>query len=551
MISAITYVIGHKNPDTDSICSAISLAELKRAEGMENVVAARAGNVNPQTSFILDYFNIQPPKYLSSVHPRAKDIMVREIVSVSEKTPLFTVMEIMREQNIRFIPVLDKDSKPKGVITLMELAKSGIARTATERAREVFTSVGNIVETLQGETLSNLDSDEERPFFVYVGAMGEESFLKVLGDRDPKECAVIVGDRERIQQISIERGIGLIIITGGLRVTPSIVEAAKVAGVTMIISPYDSATTALIVRLSTPIHRVCNTDFITVSPDETVDSIRQSMTKGGEKARVVLDGEGSLQGVITKSSLLTPSQTRLILVDHNELSQAVDGADKVNICEIVDHHRLGNFHTTYPITFICEPVGSTSTLVSELYRRKGISPRKEIAGLLLAGLLSDTVILRSPTTTDRDREIVPWLEEVSGLNHRAFGEEIFTATSSIKTRGAASVVNGDYKTFTAKERKFGIGQVETVSFNEFYEEKEKLEEELTKLKEQKGLKLSALLVTDIVLGTSLLLVVGDKDVVGILDFPRLEEHVYELKNVISRKKQVAPHLISLFNEMYQ
>ncbi|MFQ5329581.1 MAG: putative manganese-dependent inorganic diphosphatase [Thermodesulfobacteriota bacterium] len=551
MSNAITYVIGHKNPDTDSICSAISLAELKRAEGMENVVAARAGNVNPQTSFILDYFKMQPPKYLSSVHPRAKDIMVTEIVSVSEKTPLFSVMEIMREQNIRFIPVLDKDRKPKGVITLMELAKSGIARTATERAREVFTSVGNIVETLQGKLLTDIQGDDERPFSFYVGAMGEESFLKVLGDRDPKECAVIVGDRERIQEISVERGIGLIIITGGLSVAPSIVEAARAAGSAIVLSPYDSATTALIARLSTPVHRVCNTDFIAVDPDETVETLRQSMTRGGERARVILDGEGALQGVITKSRLLSPSQTRLILVDHNELSQAVDGADKVNICEIVDHHRLGNFHTTYPITFICEPVGSTSTLVSELYRRKGIPPRKEIAGLLLAGVLSDTVILKSPTTTDRDREIVTWLEEASGLNHLAFGEEIFTATSSIKTRGTASVVNGDYKTFTAGGSRFGIGQVETVGFNEFYEERKKLEEELTKLKMQRELKLSALLVTDIVLGTSLFLVVGDTNVVRALDFPRLEKGVYELKNVISRKKQVAPHIISLFNEIFQ
>ncbi|MBI5588688.1 MAG: DHH family phosphoesterase, partial [Deltaproteobacteria bacterium] len=242
--------------------------------------------------------------------------------------------------------------------------------------------------------------------------------------------------------------------------------------------------------------------------------------------------------------------TNLVLVDHNELSQAVDGADRVNILEVIDHHRIGNFHSPYPIPFICEPVGSTSTLVSELFRRRGLPIKKETAGLLLGGVLSDTVILKSPTTTGRDREIVKWLEERSGLDHMAFGSEIFSATSSLKKRGPEAVVNGDYKVFETKGRKFGIGQVETIGFDEFHEEKERLVKELERVREKKDLKLSALLVTDIVMGTSLLLAVGEKEVIYKLDYPRLEEGVYELKNVLSRKKQVVPHILSVFNAIY-
>ncbi len=550
MEKEIIYIIGHKNPDTDSICSAIGLAELKRAEGVDNIEPARAGDINPQTSFILNYFNIKPPKYLANVYPRAKDIMSKNVISVTEDTTLLRTMEIIREENVRFIPVLDKSHKPKGIVTLMDLAKIQIAQIEAESSRMVFTSASNIKGTLKGEMVTDFMGDSEINLYVYVGAMMKDSFLKVLGDSNPRECAVIVGDREQIQRISVERGICILIITGGLKVNSLIIDAARKCGVTIIISPFDSATTALRVRLSTPAHKVCNSEFEKVSPDDLVEDIKHRLTKSKNRGLVVLDTDGVMQGIITKSNLLRPSGIKLILVDHNELSQAIDGAEEVKIIEVVDHHRLGNFHTTQPISFLCEPVGSTSTIVSELFREKGIKIKRETAGLLLGGVLSDTVMLRSPTTTERDREIVPWLEEKSGLNHLAFGREIFTATSSLKKMGVEAVVKSDYKTYDAKGKKFGIGQVETVGFDEFYEVKEDLKGELLKVKNERGLRLSTLLITDIVYGNSLLLVVGEKEVIYNLDYPKLEEDIYELKNVLSRKKQLAPHFLSLFNEIY-
>lgn len=548
MGKTITYVIGHKNPDTDSVCSAIGLAELKTAEGALNVVAARAGDLNPQTSFILDYFRIQPPKYLPNVFPKARDIMSIDVVKVTEDAPLASVMEIMREEQVRFIPVLNGGGRPRGILTLMDLAKRYIVKIEAESSREVLTTLKNIIETLKAEVILDFLGDTETTFSLYVGAMAEESFLKILNRENPKACAVIVGDRAIIQKASVDNGAGLLIVSGGFTVKEDILEIARKNRVSVIVSPFDSATTALLVRLSTPAYRICNTEFEKASPDELVDDLKFKVASSN--GLVVLDADGVMQGIITKSSLLKPSSTNLILVDHNELTQAVDGADKVNIIEVVDHHRIGNFYTVQPIPFICEPVGSTSTLVAERYLRKGVPIKKEIAGLLLGGVLSDTVMLKSPTATDRDRKTVEWLEEKSGLSHRAFGSEIFAATSSIKKRGAEAVVNGDYKVFEAKGKKFGVGQAETIGFDEFYEEKEKLKAELLKVKAAKGLMLSALLVTDIVLGTSLFLAAGEKEILYRLDYPKLEDNVYELKNVLSRKKQVVPHILSVFNEVY-
>lgn len=539
------FVIGHKNPDTDSIVSAIALAELKSSCGETNVTAARAGDLNPQTEFILKYFGVPSPKYLSDVNPRAREIMSVGIVTVSEHAPFHKALELMRAQEVRFMPVLDGDGRPKGVLTLMEVAKRYLE---AESSIEVTTSLVNIVETLGATVKNDCLGDRELTLSVYIGAMSEEAFLYILGGRDPKECAVIVGDRTDIQRKAIERGVGLLIISGGFDVEDAVLKAAGDKGVSIIVSPFDSATTSILVRVSTPVRLICDQHVESVSPDELVEDIK---FKAAAAAGLIVRGnDGVMQGVITKTDFLKTSSTCLVLVDHNELSQAIDGAEKVNIVEVVDHHRIGNFTCQNPIPFICEPVGSTSTLVAELYKTRDVAIKKEMAGILLGGVLSDTVILKSPTTTERDKEIVKWLEAQSGLDHKAFGAEIFNSAGGIKKRGAEAVVSSDYKVFEAKGKKFGVGQVETIGFEEFFDEQASLMGELAKARDKKELKLSALLVTDISLGTSLLLAVGDKEVMFSLNYPRVREDVYELKNVISRKKQVVPHILSVFNEIY-
>lgn len=545
------YVIGHKNPDSDSICSAIGLAELKTLEGMEKVMPARAGDLNPQTSFLLDYFNVQPPKYLSDVYPRAKDIMSTDIAYINEDTPLLKVMELIQERRVRFIPVVDSGKRPTGILTLIDIAKEYISYSMIENPKTIFTSVKNIGETLNARIVHDFSKKTASFYSVFVGAMEEDSFLRFLLAKDPAECIIIVGDRENIQRISIEKGVGLLIITGGLPLSNTITETARQKGVSIIISPFDSAATAFLVRLSIPAAHIAGREFEKASLDDLVEDLKRRIAQSPDNGFMVLDSLGIIRGVITKSNLLRESKTSLILVDHNEITQAIDGADKITILEVLDHHRLGNFHTIHPITFVCEPVGSTSTLVAEQFRTKDADIKQTTAGLLLGGVLSDTVILKSPTTTDRDISIVQWLEEKSGLDHKNFGAEIFAATSSIKKIGISTAVNSDYKIYEVKGKKFGVGQIETVGFSEFHEVKEEMRKALRLNADKGGLTLSALLITDIVAGTSLMLAAGAKEVLSSLGYPELEDGVYELKNILSRKKQVAPHLLSLFNALYK
>ncbi len=546
----ITYIIGHKNPDTDSICSAIALADIKKARGQQDVYAARAGDLNPQTTFILERFGVEPPLYLSNVYLRAKDIMTGEIFTVHKETPIFNVMKSMEEEKIRIVPVLDDDNKPIGVVTLMDIAEWQVAQTSTDTSRKILTSLPNLVATLGGTVLTNSIGDDQKVLSLYVGAMMATHFESTIGDTPPSECVVVVGDRETIQASAIKLGVGILIISGGLSIKQEFIDAARESNVTVMSSPYDTATTSQLVRLSAPAGKICNTNFKKVSPEDCVEDIKMTIKNFAEIGVLAIDESGVMHGILTKTDLMKPSPIQLILVDHNEISQAVDGADGVDIIEVVDHHRLGNFHTTGPITFRCEPIGSTSSIVAGIYKAEGIEIDKKIAGLLLSGVLSDTVILRSPTTTNKDKEILKWLEEKSGLDHQELGNEIFSANSSMKARGAKAVVRDDFKVYTAKGKDFGIGQVETIGFDELESEKACIKKELEQTRETKDLTMACLLITDIGKGTSLLMAVGEGKVLESFEYPKLEENIYELKNVLSRKKQVAPHLLNLFNEIY-
>ncbi len=542
------YVIGHRNPDTDSIASAMALTGLKRALGMKKVMAARAGDLNPQTAFILSRLGLEPPVFLPDVHPRVRDIMVREVFTVSPDTPLIRVMELMERERVRFVPVVDSDGRPEGVITLMALSRIFMAITGAGPQRVVRASTRNIRDALGGTSLLDLTGGEVRGLSIFVGAMTTKSFHKTLRQHDPANCVVIVGDREDIQREAVEMGAALLIVSGGFDVSDDLLKEAREKSVSIIISPFDTAATAQVARLSAPASIICDKAFESVSPDERVEDMRHRLKR--VTGLMVTDKDGVLVGLVTRSSLLKPSPVSLILVDHNELSQAVEGAESVEVLEVVDHHRIGGFKSNRPISFVTGPVGSTSTLVAELYEAEGVKMDAKIAGLLLGAVLSDTVILRSPTTTERDRRVVERLEKISGLGHRAFGEEIFRATSSIKKQGPGAAVRGDHKVFTVEGRSFGIGQVETIGFGEFFEEKERLREELEKVAEEKGLSLSALLVTDIVRGDSLFLAVGDAEVLYNLGYVEIEPGIYELKGVISRKKQVAPHILHAFEALY-
>jgi manganese-dependent inorganic pyrophosphatase len=285
-------------------------------------------------------------------------------------------------------------------------------------------------------------------------------------------------------------------------------------------------------------------DIPTANPDDRLDEIRKVLMRSTAPGVLVVDGEGVIRGVATKSNLLKPSTLKLVLVDHNELAQAVPGADQVDILEIIDHHRLGNFHTETPIRFINQPLGSTCSVVATLYQQYGLKPEPKIASLMLAGLLSDTVLLKSPTTTDVDMELIGWLEGHSGLDSKEFGPQMFKAGSALAAYASVEkMLTADFKEYEVDGRPFGVGQIEVVDFQEFEERVEELQGGLSDLVKDRKLGLAGLLVTDIVRQTSQFLVSGDRDLLAAIGYPQLGPGRFELKGVLSRKKQLLPHLL--------
>lgn len=540
------FVVGHRNPDTDSICSAIAYARLKQRLGFDGVEAARAGHLNRQTEFVLQSVGMPAPRLLTDVHPRVSDIVPRKPVTIQVGAPLAEALELFHEHRIRLLPVVDADESPVGLLVLKNAAERFLVPRDEALLRRLSASVQTLCRCLQAEVLTGFELETVEEFDLYVGAMASATFLRNMRGVDPRRTVLITGDRENVQREAVELGMRVLIVTGRLPVAREILALAQENRVTVLSTPYDTANSAWLSRLAVPVDRIAVRDFATVQLGDLVDDLRLKLLHARDPGVLVLNEDGAVAGVATKSNLLLPSPVKLILVDHNELSQAVPGAEKVEILEVVDHHRLGNFHTDKPIRFINQPIGSTCSVVATLYRQAGIDPEADYAALLLAGLLSDTVILKSPTTTAMDHDLAAWLGTLAGRDPGEFGSQIFMAGSSLSGYSTtAELIQADFKEFGSGERRFGIGQVEVVSFGEFFERKGDIDRELRRLKNEKGLLMIGLLVTDIVQGGSLLLAHGSRDLPYAIGYPAIEPNLYELKGVLSRKKQLVPHLLKV------
>ncbi|MBW2510682.1 MAG: putative manganese-dependent inorganic diphosphatase, partial [Deltaproteobacteria bacterium] len=405
------FVVGHRNPDTDSICSAIAYAELCQRQGRNNVFPGRVGGLNRQTEFVLDAIDQPQPKLLTDVYPRLRDTVGESPALIDADAPLANALELMRQRDIRMLPVVDADGTPLGALILKRMTEHIFLPRAGKPIRRVFSSPKSIQSCLQADVVNMVDGERTDELDLFVGAMSLESFRARLADTDPQRIVVFAGDRRNIQEHAIQLGIRLLVVTGGLAIDDDLVMAARKQQVSFLCSPYDTTTCALLARLSTPVRYLADADVPRAHPDDRLDEIRKVLMRSTSPGVLVIDDNGRVCGVGTKSNLIRPSPLKLILVDHNELTQAVPGADQVEILEIIDHHRLGNFHTERPIRFINQPLGSTCSVVATLYRQAGIDPEPKIASLMLAGLLSDTLLLKSPTTTDTDRQLLTWLEQ--------------------------------------------------------------------------------------------------------------------------------------------
>ena len=544
MAEQTIYIIGHRNPDTDSICSALAYARLKQTTGIQNVKAARAGEINVQTEYILDRFKIERPIYLADVKVRVHDVMTAELLSVNTGMSVGDVLDFMNAYNLLMAPVTDEDGLYKGAITLQDLARFYTRHADAATSNRLIASLNSMSKAIQGNPLYLFDETEIKPGRIVVGAMETEGFLQVMRYYSGEGCIVIVGDRREIQRQAVENKARCLIVTGGFLPDESILEIAQKNRVSVISSPYDTATTVRLLHLSTPAGEVYSTDFYSVSPYNLISDVRSRMLESGLRGCPVVDDEGRLTGILTRGDLLKEYRKKVILVDHNEASQAIPGIEEAEVVEVYDHHRIGSFQTLHPILFVVEPVGCTSTLIAELYIKNSIEPDEAYAGLMLSAIISDTVILRSPTTTDRDMKVAKYLSEATGLNIQRLGEDIFNASSDLLKMTHEEIIKTDYKVYEVKDHKIGIGQIEVIEMLTFERLKESLVEALRKILIEERLTFASLLVSDIIYENSLLLFTGDSNIVTRMGYPIISPNIAELKGVLSRKKQLVPRLLS-------
>jgi len=534
------YVTGHRNPDTDSIASAIGYAELKRRLDPDNeYVPIRLGEVNAQTRWVLDRSGAEEPQLLHHVLLRVRDVMRERFSLAGDHDPVREVGLIMARDDVDLVPVVDGDRRLAGVVTERVLARRYVRESREASRLDAPTAVGAIAGVLEGEQLVG---DPERLITgrVWVLAMASGSLPMGFQAGD----VVVVGDRPDAQRIALEVGVGLLVVTNGTAVTDENLALARERDIAVVVSPLDSYVTARMITLSAPSLSLMDREPVAVGPDDLVSDITETIKDIDYRAAVVVDGDRRPIGLVTRSDLVDPEPRKVLLVDHAEQAQSVIGVEYAEIVEILDHHHIGSIETRIPVRATFDPVGCTATLIIERFRQSGFEPSHATAVLLLGAIMSDTVILNSPTTTDRDRTVVAYLDQVLALDPTEFGREMFEQTSDLSRVAAGDIVGRDAKDYDAGGgRTLRIAQVETVG-QTLEERRDELLHALDDVRERQEAAVVALMVTDIMSKGTRLYASGDRAALEHAFGHGWDGGVVSLPGVMSRKKQVAPKLLS-------
>ncbi|HEY3318874.1 MAG TPA: putative manganese-dependent inorganic diphosphatase [Planctomycetota bacterium] len=549
-------VIGHKNPDTDSIAAATGYAELKSQLGWTGVSAACAGLPGERTEFLFNRFNVALPPVLTDVHPRVSDVLDSNPQVISAGHTLLEAMALLQRARRHRIPVVDSKRTYLGMVSLFDLADRLVLHAADPGldgggggliGREVKTSLSHILEVLRASALSLYREWHVERLGVYVGAMSEATLRRRLSTRDPKVTALVVGDRHEIHKLAVEMKLRLLIVTGNFPVDEKVLQKARAAGTSVLQTPFDSGTTVRRLKFSTPAELMLQEDADPLRADEKLSDLREILANEREEVFPVVDSRGKLDGILTKDSLERDLPLKLILVDHNELGQAVDGAADVPVIEILDHHRIGVQQTQTPITFINEVVGSSCTLVTEQFRRFGKTPPAPIAGILMGGVITDTLMLRSPTSTPRDAAAIEYLKELCGADPKELSAHIFAVGSRIAAQSAREVLTADKKAYNTAKYKFALSQIEEVGFENFLQHRGELLREIKALRREDHLDFVGLLITDVMRETSMMLCAGERRILDRITYTRLDESTFDLPGILSRKKQLLPYLLKVMS----
>lgn len=544
------YVIGHRNPDTDAICSAIGHAALLRASGeVPNAVAARCGDLPQRTRWVLDKAGMEAPVLLNDVRVSAGMLCQREVVQVDMSDTFLTAYRRMLAHGVRSAPVVDESGKLRGLLRYLDLLGLLLPpETDGMKVRTVHVSFSKLVDTLQAKSVGAElpPADAEEDLILLVGASSQNTVDKRLKTAKQQgivgQYLVICGDRPIVQRYAIDHGARGLLVTGGNSVTPEIIEHAKKKGVVLLLCQQDTASASTLIRCSRTVRHVMVTDFVTVGEGEPVSRLRKRLTALDQDLFPVTEScGGTMVGVLSKSDLVDPPRIRLALVDHNEYAQAVAGVEEAEVTEVIDHHRLaGDLVSREPIRYLNEPVGSTSTLVARKFLHRDLTPEPGVAMCLCAGIVADTLCLTSPTTTLLDREMLNWLCKIAKIDPEEFTEEFFAVGSLMATGTPEEILNADRKEFNEDGATISISQVEERDLHGFGPRRAELEQELRDLVKKKHYDFAVLAVTDVARHHSLILAVGQEPILSQFPFKRVDPVLFDAPGVVSRKKQIFP-----------
>ena len=540
------YVVGHKNPDTDSICSAIAYAHLKKQLTGNEYVARRAGQINEETHYVLKKFKVDPPDLLSNVKLQVKDMDIHKMEGVEPNVSIKDTWAKMKEQNVKTLPIL-KDEELVGVISTGDIATSYMEVYDNRILSSAKTQYRNIVKTLDGTLITG----NEHGYFTKGKVTIAASNPDLMEEFIEKDDLVILGNRYESQSCAMDIDASCLVVCQGAEVSEELIQRAEEQSIVIISTPHDTFTAARLINQSIPVkHFMTKTPLVTFQMNDYVEDIKEVMTKKKFRDFPILDRHGRFKGLISRRRFMDVSKKKVILVDHNEKSQAVDGIEEAEIVEIIDHHRLGSIETMGPVFFRNQPVGCTATIVCQMYEESGVKITPTIAGLLCAAIISDTLLFRSPTCTKVDEKAAKKLSKIAGIDMEQMAGEMFKAGSNLQGKTADEICFQEFKQFTVNDTVFGVGQNNSMNKEELAEIREIIEPHLPKVLEEQNLQMIYFMLTDILDESTELICCGNNAKEYIIDAFDLKEGTDKiiLKGVVSRKKQLIPTLVGALQQ---
>ena len=538
------FVIGHKNPDTDSICSAIAYCDIKnRTSQHQKFIPKRAGQINEETEYVLSRFGVQPPGYLSNIGTQVKDMDIRMSPDADKGMSLKAAWDIMQENSIVSLPIRDKEGALEGLITIGDIAKTYMDTTDSYLLSRARTQYQKIAETIDGEVIEGNPHGYFIKGRVMVGTANPDKMKEYIEEDD----MIIMGDREEDHLQAISQNVSCIIVGLGIQVSENVMKLAHEKDIIIISSPYDTFTIARLINQSIPVRYIMKTEnLVTFNTEDFTDDIQDVMIKHRHRAFPVINKKGKCIGTISRRNFLDMHKKQVVLVDHNEIDQAVDNIEKADILEIIDHHKLGTLQTVQPISFRNQPVGCTGTIMYQIYGEQKLEIPPKIAGLLCAAIISDTLMFRSPTCTLQDKMAAGALALIADISIEQFAKEMFRAGSNLKDKSPEEIFYQDYKKFIAEgDICFGVGQISSMDSEELKEIKERLLPFMVSECGRHGVTRVYFMLTDIMTQSTELLFYGEgsREMAENAFKMEPENDAFYLEGVVSRKKQLIPSLM--------